>query len=31
VTTDFHREGLVCVIEAPLTQRSPGIVSPGKV
>ena len=31
VTTDFHREGLVCVIEAPLAQRPPGIVSPGKV
>jgi PAS domain S-box-containing protein len=31
VTTDFRREGLVCVIEAPLTQRPTAIVSPGKL
>jgi two-component sensor histidine kinase len=30
VTTDFRREGLVCTIEAPLTQRPPGAVSVGK-
>ena len=30
VTTDFRREGLVCVIEAPLTRRPAGIVSHGE-
>jgi PAS domain S-box-containing protein len=30
VTTDFRRKGLVCTIEAPLTRRPSGIVSPGK-